>query len=97
MKNHSNACGVTGTGICTCSEGTDTLTLVKAHEALTRECERYLERIEELRTENAELKEDNLILAEYPWGKGWTYWLTSAVAGSVVLGVAATIGARLFI
>lgn len=97
MKNHGNECSVTANGICTCSEGSDTLTLVEANKALVRECEQYLQRIEELRAENEELKQDNTELAEYPWGKGWTYWLTSAVAGSVVLGVAATIGARLFI
>ncbi len=96
MKDHTSGCNVTSTGVCTCT-GTDTLILIEEKKELIRECERYLEKIEELATENAELKEENLVLAEYPWGRGWTYWLVSAVAGSVSLALASIFIARVLL
>lgn len=88
MKNHTGECPVVTTGDCTCP-APDRVS------QLERECDTYLDKIANLYAENAELKDDNQALAEYPWGQQWTYWFVAMIAGGAAM-VGLIVGSWLF-
>lgn len=101
MKNHTNACNIMcgSNGTCTCSfenqPGMDIVQLLNTKGDLERECDSYINKLEEKRIENLALEQALKDLSEYPWGAMWTYWFTAMIAGGACM-VGLIVGQWLF-